>query len=68
MNQGRLVAKSASGRIVLEVDPILKRRLYTVLAAENKTLKQWFTENAVKLTKDSEVYLINSLVNTGEPE
>jgi len=31
-----------SGRIVLEVEPDLKRRLYSMLALENKTLKQWF--------------------------
>jgi hypothetical protein len=31
-----------SGRIVLEVEPELKQRLYSALALENKTLKEWF--------------------------
>jgi len=36
-----------SGRIVLEVEPELKQRLYSALALEQKTLKEWFilTEN-----------------------
>lgn len=35
-----------SGRIVLEVDPQLKRRLYSVLALEHKSLKDWFIGKA----------------------
>jgi hypothetical protein len=31
-----------SGRIVLEVDPDLKQRVYSALALEGKTLKEWF--------------------------
>jgi hypothetical protein len=31
-----------SGRIVLEVEPELKQRLYSALALEQKTLKEWF--------------------------
>jgi hypothetical protein len=31
-----------SGRIVLEVEPELKQRLYSTLALEHKTLKEWF--------------------------
>lgn len=31
-----------SGRIVLEIEPDLKKRLYSTLALENKTLKEWF--------------------------
>jgi len=36
------MAIGESGRIVLEIDPELKRNLYSVLALENKTLKEWF--------------------------
>ena len=36
------MAIGESGRIVLEVDPELKRKLYSTLALENKTLKEWF--------------------------
>jgi hypothetical protein len=40
------MARSASGRLVLEVEPELKRRLHSRLAAEGRTLKEWFLENA----------------------
>lgn len=42
------MAIGTSGRIVLEVDPELKRRLYSALALENKTLKEWFIALAVQ--------------------
>lgn len=35
-----------SGRIVLEIEPLLKRRLYSALALEQMTLKDWFIEQA----------------------
>lgn len=42
------MAIGGSGRIVLEIDPELKRRLYSMLALENKTLKEWFVALAVQ--------------------
>lgn len=42
------MAIGQSGRIVLEIDPALKRRLYSALALENKTLKEWFIELAAR--------------------
>jgi hypothetical protein len=35
-----------SGRIVIEVDPALKRHLYSALAREGLTLKDWFLREA----------------------
>ncbi len=32
----------SSGRIVIEVEPEIKRQLYAVLAREGLTLKDWF--------------------------
>ncbi len=40
------MAKGDSGRIVLEVEPDLKRTLYVVLAKDDRTLKSWFLEAA----------------------
>jgi hypothetical protein len=40
------MAKGESGRIVLEVDPTLKSQLYSILALEQTTLKDWFIEQA----------------------
>lgn len=36
------MAKGHSGRIVIEVDPALKRELYGALAVDDSTLKEWF--------------------------
>jgi hypothetical protein len=36
--------KGESGRIVIEIDPDLKRQLYIALAMKNVTLKQWFID------------------------
>lgn len=35
-----------SGRIVIEVDPATKRDLYSALAKDGLTLKDWFLQNA----------------------
>lgn len=35
-----------SGRIVIEVEPEIKRQLYSALAREGKTLKEWFLLHA----------------------
>lgn len=35
-----------SGRIVIEVEPNLKRELYAVLSMDGKTLKDWFVAQA----------------------
>lgn len=40
------MARGASGRIVLEVEPDLKGDLYVELAREGKTLRAWFIEQA----------------------
>jgi hypothetical protein len=40
------MSKGDSGRVVIELDPALKRRLYSALAIENSTLKDWFVDAA----------------------
>ena len=36
------MAKGDSGRVVVEIDPDLKRQLYSALAIDSLTLKDWF--------------------------
>jgi hypothetical protein len=48
------MSKGESGRVVIEVEPALKRRLYSVLAIENSTLKQWFIDSATQYVADHE--------------
>ncbi len=47
------MAKSGSGRIVAELEPSLKRKLYSALAMENKTLKEWIIERAELYLSDN---------------
>ena len=46
--------KGNSGRIVIEVSPDLKGRLYLALASDNSTLKDWFVEAAKQYIADRE--------------
>ena len=48
------MSKGDSGRIVIEVDPNLKRKLYGVLAGDNSTLKDWFLEAATSYIAERE--------------
>ncbi len=40
------MARGKSGRVVLEIDPELKRQLYATLEHEQKTMKEWFVKEA----------------------
>ncbi|MCU8009939.1 hypothetical protein L5M11_20785 [Shewanella sp. SM87] len=54
------MAKGESGRIVLEVEPELKKALYSILAMEQKTLKDWFVDKAQKHINEKKSELIQS--------
>ena len=43
------MARGKSGRIVLEIDPELKRRLYQSLDNKQQTMKDWFVREAEAL-------------------
>jgi hypothetical protein len=40
------MARGKSGRIVIEVEPEVKQRLYAALALSGSTLKDWFIKTA----------------------
>lgn len=40
------MARGKSGRVVLEIDPELKRNLYHVLESKQQTMKEWFIREA----------------------
>lgn len=46
------MSRGESGRIVIEVDPGMKRRLYASLALTDSTLKDWFIKNASDYIND----------------
>ena len=43
-----------SGRIVIEIEPELKRNLYSNLVAQGLTLKEWFLTNAESFIRDAD--------------
>jgi len=53
-NMGHTMARGNSGRIVLEIDPSLKRRVYSALSAEGMTLKDWFVSNVTTYLEERE--------------
>lgn len=42
-----------SGRIVIEIEPLLKRELYSALARDGSTLKEWFIRSAERYLSNS---------------
>ena len=60
MTMGFRMAKGDSGRIVLEVDPELKKVLYSILAHEQQTLKGWFVDKANKHIQEKKLEIIES--------
>lgn len=40
------MARGKSGRVVLEIDPELKRQLYATLENKQQTMKDWFIREA----------------------
>lgn len=43
------MARGKSGRIVLEIDPEMKRELYLTLEKNQQTMKEWFLKEANNL-------------------
>ena len=47
------MAKGSSGRVVIVVEPELKRELYVELARRSLTLKAWFIDQATRFLETS---------------
>ena len=43
------MARGKSGRVVLEIDPDLKRKIYATLESKQETMKEWFVKEAENL-------------------
>lgn len=56
-----------SGRIVIDVNPELKRKLYSTLALSGSTLKDWFTGAAEGLVEDKSFFQVSSPVEYAPP-
>lgn len=58
------MSKGESGRIVIEVGPDLKRRLYAALAGDGSTLKDWFVEAATNYIAERQQPSLPNLTRT----
>ena len=47
------MAKGSSGRVVIVVEPALKRDLYVELTRRDLTLKEWFVNQATRFLEQS---------------
>ncbi len=56
------MAIGRSGRIVLEIDPEVKKKIYSILTLESLTLKDWFLIKVREKIEENidESYLGNS--------
>jgi len=57
------MAKGRSGRIVIEVDPALKRELYGALAVDDSTLKEWFLAHVGEYLNSKNKNAVQKAVN-----
>jgi hypothetical protein len=48
------MSRGASGRIVVEVEPALKQRLYVELSRDGLTLKDWLITQATRYIADNQ--------------
>lgn len=48
------VSRGTSGRVVIEIEPALKRELYAELIRDGRTLKQWFIERAEEFVREQQ--------------
>lgn len=46
------MARGPSGRLVIDIDPLLKRNLHSALAADGTSLKDWFLKHVLDYFAD----------------
>lgn len=52
------MAQGKSGRIVIQIDPALKNKLYVELVKRQLTMKDWFIENAIHFIEEKKQALL----------
>lgn len=61
------MARGKSGRVVLEIDPDLKQKLYSHLERNQQTMKEWFVGEAETLVygeRQDDLFTESSDTNT----
>ncbi len=54
-----MAPRSDSGRLVIEIDPEIKKELYVALAKKQLTLREWFLNRVQEFLSDSAQREIN---------
>ena len=63
------MARGKSGRVVLEIDPDLKRKLYATLENQQQTMKDWFVREAEGLIYgEKQISFLDALDGEGDEE
>ena len=60
------MARGPSGRIVIEVDPSLKRDLHSALAADGSSLKEWFLKRVAEYFAERNQPLLRGILRLPE--
>ncbi len=56
-----------SGRVVVEIDPELKKKLYADLTSQGLSLKEWFIDSACKHLKIEPEHYLETNSEDGTP-
>jgi len=62
------VAIGNSGRVVIEIDPDVKRELYATLGRDGITLKDWFLKRVDEQLRHHGQLSLQLMVADGDPE
>jgi len=62
------MAVGSSGRLVIEIDPDLKREFYATLDRQGMTLKGWFLERVDEQLRHHRQLSLDLMVADGDPE
>jgi hypothetical protein len=57
-----------SGRLVIEIDPELKKELYAALEEDGVNLKQWFLARVQERLQDRKQLTLPLAVSDGDPQ
>ena len=57
------MARGPSGRLVIEVDPAVKRDLHSALAADGLTLKDWFLQHVTQYIAERNQHALPGIAN-----
>lgn len=62
------MAVGRSGRLVIEIDPELKKELYAALEEDGVSLKRWFLDRVEERLKDRGQLSLNLRVGDGDED